>query len=62
VSLPAFPRTCARIRSIGTGSSMLAITRTALPQRAQFSTSMPKTRFSRRAHVIAAPVAVDPSG
>ena len=60
----AFPLTCARIRSISAGSSMLAMTcrdapmprahgcagaatRTALPQRAQLSTSMPKTRFSR---------------
>jgi hypothetical protein len=67
----AFPLTCARIRSISAGSSMLAMTcrdalmprahgcagaatRTALPQRTQLSTSIPKTRLSRLAHVIAA--------
>ncbi|MBK6286975.1 MAG: hypothetical protein IPJ33_08460 [Gammaproteobacteria bacterium] len=33
---------------------MLVITRTALPQRTQVSTSMLKTRFSRWAHVMAA--------
>ena len=48
------PLICARIRSISTGSSMLAITLTAEPQRAQLSTSMSNTRFSRCAYVIAA--------
>lgn len=33
---------------------MLAMTRTALPQRTLPSTSMPKTRFSRWAQLIAA--------
>ena len=47
------PLICARIRSISTGSSMLAITLTAEPQRTQLSTSMPKTRFSRCAQLIA---------
>ena len=54
VSLSVFPRTCSRIRSISAGSSMQAMIFTAWPQRTQLSTSMPKTRFSRWAQLIAA--------
>jgi len=42
-------RRCARIRSISSGSSMLAITFKWPPQRAQCSISIPNTRFKRRA-------------
>ena len=46
-------RRCVRIRSISAGSSMLAITLSRPPQRTHCSISMPNTRFSRRAHVMA---------
>ena len=41
------------MRAMTSGSSMLAITRSRPPQRAQHSMSMANTRFSRRAQVIA---------
>ena len=44
---------CARIFAITCGSSMLAMTWSFPPQRAQSSISMPNTRFSRRAQLIA---------
>jgi hypothetical protein len=45
-------RRCARIRSISSGSSMLAITRKRPPQRAHCSISIQNTRFKRRAQLI----------
>lgn len=41
--------TCARIRSISSGSSMRAITLKRPPQRSPCSISIPSTRFRRRA-------------
>ena len=48
--LPSRPR-CSRIRSMTSGSSMLAITRSFPPQRLQVSMSMAKTRFKRCAQL-----------
>jgi hypothetical protein len=42
-------RRCARMRSISSGSSMLAINCRRPPQRAHCSISIPNTRFKRRA-------------
>ena len=50
---PSCFRRCARMRSISSGSSTLAVTASRPPQRAHRSISMPNTRFSRRAQLSA---------